>query len=74
MGPSSAVGSSLCIARLIAALDGAIAFALPTDGAPMAAQATGDLRGGIALQLHSVDDISFVHGKMAVRHREHSVV
>ena len=74
MGPSSAVGPRLCMAWLIAALDRAIACALPADGAAMAAQAAGDLGMGIALESHSVDDISFVHGKMAVRHREHSVV
>jgi hypothetical protein len=40
----------------------------------MAAQTAGDFRITMAQPTHSVDDISFVHGKMTVRHREHSVV
>jgi hypothetical protein len=38
-----------------------------------AAEAAGDLGIAVALKSHSVDDISFLHGKMAVGHREHSV-
>ena len=74
MGPPSAVGQGLGIVWIVAALDVGVAFALPADGASMATQAAGDLGGLVALKQHSVDDISFVHGKMTVRHREHSVV
>ena len=74
MGPPSAVRQGLGAARIVAALDAGVAFALPANGAAMTAQAAGDLGIRIALELHSVDDISFVHGKMTVRHREYSVV
>ena len=74
VGPPSAVGQGLGIGRIIAALDAGVAFALPADGGSMTADAACDLGVGITLESHSADDISFVHGKMVVRHREHSVV
>jgi hypothetical protein len=58
----------------VAAVAMGVAFVLPTDGASMMAQTPGDLGGTITLNLHCIDDIAFVHGKMAVRHRDHSVV
>ena len=52
----------------------AVAFYLPTDGASAVARAASDRGKGAASKSHSVDDISFVQGKMAVRHREHAGV
>jgi hypothetical protein len=74
MGSPADVGQDLGVARVIATIRNGVTSALPADGAAMAAQAAGDLGITIALESHSVDDISLVHGKMAVRHREHSVV
>lgn len=74
MDPSSAIRQSLGGAWIVAALDTGIAFVLPADRGSMATDAASDLSVAIALESHSIDDISFVHGKVAVRHREHSVV
>jgi len=74
MGPPSAVGKGLGGAGIVGPLIAAIAFAFTANSASMPPQAAGDLGIRITLPLHSIDDISFVHGKMVVRHREHSVV
>ena len=36
--------------------------------------AEADRRLAAGLKLHSTDNISFVHGKMVIRHREFSIV
>ena len=74
MGPSATVGQGLVEAGMVESKITAIALVFPANGDSMLVQAAGDLGIGITLPLHSIDDISFVHGKMVVRHREHSVV
>jgi len=59
---------------IVATFDAAVAFALATEGAAMATETAGALGLAVSLKLHSIDDISFVHGRMVVRQREHSVV
>jgi hypothetical protein len=74
MKSSAAVSESLGCTGAVRAGMAAISSAFTANGASMPTQAAGDLGISIALPLHSIYDISFVHGKMAVRHREHSVV
>jgi len=71
--PPAGVRPRLGRLGIVPSLRGGIALALPADGAAMAAQAAGDFGVRMAEKTHAVDDISFVHGKMAVRHREHSL-
>ncbi len=74
MGSPSAVSPSLSVTRVVATSTVGVTLEFAVDRTSMAAQAAGDLGLGIALKLHSIDDISLVHGKMGVRHREFSVV
>ena len=71
--PPTDVGPGLGGTRMVPSFRVGVAFTLAADGAAMAPQTAGDLGIPIALKPHSVDDISFVHGKMTVRHREHSL-
>ena len=74
MGSPAAVRLSLSVTGIISAGNQAVAPSLSADSATMPSQTAGDLCVAIALMQHSVYDISFVHGKMVVRHREYSLV
>ena len=73
-GSPSTVRPRLGATRTVASGRVGIASTLAAEGASMPAQTAGDLGRRIALKLHSVEDLSFVHGKRVVRPRAHSVV
>ena len=69
-GPT-AIGPLLGLVCAITTVgDGAVAFELAADGAPMAAQHGGDLRAPQSLHSQGGEHIPLVRGDLAVRHGE----
>ena len=60
------IGTRLGRPGIVSSGETGIAFELTADGATVPAQTAGGLGLAVALPLHSIDDISLVHGKMMV--------